>query len=106
MLPYADINLRNTLSNILRPLLNPSTSYEMLSEDPTSLNLLTPTSPGNFIKNQLRSSLINMKWIKNPLMLEMIDAINMLVINGFNWNPSARPSQPRQSSRRQDLHLK
>ncbi|QJQ27116.1 putative RdRp protein [IRE/CTVM19-associated rhabdovirus] len=65
--------LRTLLERMLSPVLNPSKNSTLLIQDPTALNLLSPSSASDTVKRLVTHVLKGASWITNPKIKEFLN---------------------------------
>lgn len=72
----ASPSIKTFIQYILSPIFNPNISFELLLENPTSLNLYVPSAPGESRRNSIIEFLRDHYDIKNPYFSEFINLLD------------------------------
>lgn len=71
--PDNERDLKSAITNILNPVYNPTINYEMICQDPTSLNLLRASSAGEKVKRMVFDLLTNGIRVTNDQFIQFME---------------------------------
>lgn len=70
--PLLTIKEKSLIAGVLSPHINPDLNYDYLFANPTGLNLLSPTTPGDIVKSTVTRFIHDSDWIINNYVREFL----------------------------------